>query len=71
MLVMTFGALAFLLTATGRGRAAALGIAVVYGFGGYLVSSLASSVEWLKHPALLFPYHYYRTADILAGKFDW
>jgi ABC-2 type transport system permease protein len=71
MLVITFGALAFLLTATGRGRAAALGIAVVYGFGGYLVSSLASSVEWLKHPALLFPYHYYRTADILAGKFAW
>jgi ABC-2 type transport system permease protein len=71
MLVLTFGALAFLLTATGRGRVAALGIAVVYGFGGYIISSLTGSVEWLKHPAVLFPYHYYNTADILAGKFVW
>ncbi len=71
MLVLSFGALAFMITSTGRGRAAALGITVVYAFGGYLVGSLTSSVEWLKHPALLFPYHYYRTADILAGKFDW
>jgi ABC-2 type transport system permease protein len=71
MLVLTFGALAFLLTATGRGRVAALGIAVVYAFAGYLIGSLTSSVHWLKAPSLLFPYHYYRTADILAGRFDW
>ena len=71
MLVLTFGAVAFLLTATGRGRIAALGIAVVYAFGGYIVSSLTDSVHWLKHPAVLFPYHYYRTADILNGTFSW
>jgi len=71
MLVLTFGATAFLLTATGRGRVAALGISVVYGIGGYLVSSLSGSVHWLKEPSLIFPYHYYRTADILHGTFDW
>jgi len=71
MLVLTFGAAAFLLTATGRGRVAALGIAVVYAIGGYLVSSLTSSVHWLQKPSLIFPYHYYRTADILSGTFDW
>lgn len=71
MLVLTFGATAFLLTATGRGRAAALGISVVYGMGGYLVSSLAGSAQWLKGPSVVFPYHYYRTADILRGTFDW
>jgi ABC-2 type transport system permease protein len=71
MLVLCFGSLAFLLTATGRGRAAALGISVVYAIGGYLVGSLTASVDWLKYPAVAFPYHYYRTADILAGTFAW
>jgi ABC-2 type transport system permease protein len=71
MLVLCFGSLAFLLAATGRGRAAALGISVVYAIGGYLVGSLTASVEWLKYPAVIFPYHYYRTADILAGTFTW
>jgi ABC-2 type transport system permease protein len=71
LLVLTFSAVAFLLAATGRGRAAALGIAVVYAFGGYIIGSLAATVHWLKGPSLVFPYHYYRTADILHGTFDW
>jgi ABC-2 type transport system permease protein len=71
MLVLTFSSLAFLLAATGRGRAAALGIAVVYALGGYIISSLALTVDWLKNPSLAFPYHYYRSADILRGTFDW
>jgi ABC-type transport system involved in multi-copper enzyme maturation permease subunit len=60
-----------LLAATGRGRAAALGIATVYALGGYIFGSLASTVHWLKYPSLVFPYHYYRSADILRGTFDW
>ncbi len=71
MLVLTFGAAAFLLTATGRGRIAAMGVAVAYGMGGYLVSSLAPSVHWLERPSVIFPYHYYQTADILHGTFAW
>ena len=71
MLVLTFGSAAFLLAATGRGRVAATGISVVYAIGGYLVSSLSSTVHWLEKPSLIFPYHYYRTADILRGTFDW
>jgi ABC-2 type transport system permease protein len=71
MLLLTFSAVAFLLAATGRGRAAALGIAVVYAFGGYIIGSLSSTVHWLKGPSLIFPYHYYRTADILRGTFAW
>ncbi|HVX24393.1 MAG TPA: ABC transporter permease subunit [Candidatus Saccharimonadales bacterium] len=71
LLVLTFGAVAFLLSATGRGRAAALGIAVVYAFGGYIIGSLSGTVHWLKSPSLIFPYHYYRTADILHGIFSW
>ncbi|HVW23337.1 MAG TPA: ABC transporter permease subunit [Candidatus Saccharimonadales bacterium] len=71
MLVLAFSSVSFLLAATGRGRAAALGIAVAYAFGGYIIGSLASNVHWLKNPSLLFTYHYYRTADILIGSFDW
>lgn len=71
MLVLTFGAVAFLLAATGRGRVAALGIATVYAFGGYLIGSLSSTVQWLHKPSLLFPYHYYHSANILHGSFEW
>jgi len=71
MLVLTFGAVAFLLTSTGRGKVAALGISVVYGIGGYLISSLDSTVHWLTHVSPIFPYHYYQTADILRGTFRW
>lgn len=71
MLILTFWAVAFLLTATGRGRVVALGIASVYAIGGYLVGSLSGTIHWLQKPSLIFPYHYYRTADILRGSFDW
>jgi len=71
MLILTFSSLAFLLAATGRGRGAALGISVVYALGGYIIGSLATSVHWLKTPSLIFPYHYYQTADILRGTFNW
>lgn len=71
MLVLTFSAAAFLLAATGRGRAAALGFTVTYALGGYIVSSLAGTVHWLQKPSVIFPYHYYHSADILAGTFKW
>lgn len=71
MLVLSFSAVAFLLAATGRGRVAALGLAMVYALGGYIIGSLASTVHWLKTPSLFFPYHYYRSADILRGTFSW
>lgn len=71
MLVLSFSSVSFLLAATGRGRVAALGVAVGYALGGYIIASLAASVDWLKNPSLIFPYHYYRTADILSGTFNW
>lgn len=71
LLVLTFSASAFLLAATGRGRVAALGISVVYALGGYIISSLAGTVHWLHGLSVIFPYHYYNSADILGGKFQW
>ncbi len=71
MLVLTFSAVSFLLAATGRGRGAALGITAVYALGGYIIGSLAKTVHWLQKPSLIFPYHYYQSADILRGTIHW
>lgn len=71
MLVLTFSAVAFLLAATGRARPAAIGISVVYALGGYIIASLASAVHWLEKFSIIFPYHYYQSADILRGIYGW
>ena len=71
LLVLTFGAVAFMLAATGRGRGAALGASVIYALVGYIIGSLAGTVHWLNTPSLAFPYHYYKSADILRGSFEW
>lgn len=71
LLILTFSSVAFLLSASGRGRVAALGISVAYAMGGYIVGSLATTVHWLKGPSLIFAYHYYRSAEILEGNFRW
>ncbi len=71
MLALSFGAIAFLLTTIGRARGASLGIAAFIALGGYLISSLANTVSWLKTPSLFFPFHYYRSEAILRGTFQW
>jgi ABC-2 type transport system permease protein len=71
MLALSFGAIAFLLTTIGRARAASLGITTFIALGGYLVSSLSNTVSWLKTPSLFFPFHYYRSEEILRGTFHW
>jgi beta-exotoxin I transport system permease protein len=71
VLVLSFGAIAFLLTTVGRTRHAALGIAAAVAIGGYLVSSLSGTVKALKGPSHAFPFHYYRPLDILDGRFYW
>jgi len=71
MLALTFSATSFLLASTGRGRVAALGLTMVYALGGYIIGSLANTVHWLQKPSMIFPYHYYQSADILRGTFRW
>jgi ABC-2 type transport system permease protein len=71
MLALSFGAIALLLTTIGRARGASLGIAAFIALGGYLISSLANTVSWLKTPSLFFPFHYYRSEEILRGTFHW
>lgn len=72
LLALTFGAIAFLLTALGRaGRAAAIGLSALVALGGYIVVSLAASVSWLRWPAKIFPFNYYHAGDLLTGHYDW
>lgn len=71
LLCLGFGALAYTITAFGKGRAVALSIAAAFAFGGYIVSSLANTVDWLSFPARLFSFHYYQPEVILQGAHDW
>lgn len=72
VLALVFGALAFAMSALGRwAKMASVGLSVIIALGGYIVSSLAGAVEWLRWPAKFFPYHYYRPTQTLAGVYAW
>ncbi len=65
LLAYCTGAIAFLLSATGRARGAAIGIAAFIGLGGYIIVSLAGTAKWLKGPSHIFPFHYFQSEAIL------
>lgn len=67
----TFGAIAFMISVTGRARVASVGITTMYALGGYIIGSLSSVVTWLKLPAKIFAFTYYKPADILTGSYNW
>jgi ABC-2 type transport system permease protein len=71
LLTLTFGAVAYLLSSTGRARSASIGIATFVALGGYIIGSLAGSVSWLEAPAKVFPFHYYQSEAILRGTYNW
>ena len=71
LLATLFGAIAFTITTLGRARSASIAIATAVAFGGYIISSLAGTVDWLRIPAKAFPYHYYQPSQILTGHFRW
>lgn len=71
MMVLSIGAVAYAVTAFGRARVASLAIAAGYGFGGYIISSLAGTVSWLGVPSKLFAFHYYQSEALLRGTYNW
>jgi ABC-2 type transport system permease protein len=72
LLSLTFGAIAFMLTALGRaGRGASIGLTALIALGGYILVSLAQSVNWLRWPAKIFPFNYYHAAELLTGSYNW
>lgn len=70
ILAISFGAVAFMLTTIGRARGASIGIASLFALGGYIISSLAGTVDWLVTPSKAFPFHYYHPEAILRGSFE-
>lgn len=72
LLAVCFGAMALMITTLGRGaRVASIAVAALFAFGGYILASLKSNVEWLKWPSKVFPFDYYHPGDILNGTFNW
>jgi len=71
LLCLTFSAVAFLLSALGKARSASIGLAALFAFGGYIVASLAGTVQWLSGPSKLFGFHYYQSEAVLRGQYDW
>jgi ABC-2 type transport system permease protein len=72
LLATTFGAIAYLVASLGRaGRAASIGVAAVIALGGYIIVSLAGTVEWLRWPAKIFPFNYYHASELLSGRYNW
>lgn len=71
LLSLSFGVITFLFSAIGRARGAAIGITTFIALGGYIISSLAGTVDWLKNPAKVFPFHYYQSDAILKQAFNW
>lgn len=71
LLAYCTGAIAFLLAATGWARGAAIGIGAFIGFAGYIISSLAGTVNWLKGPSKVFPFNYFQSEAILRQTYHW
>lgn len=66
---LSFGAIAFALTAAGRlGKRASTGIAVLVSFGSYLVASLGGLNQTLADIAKFLPYHYFEPEKVLRGQ---
>lgn len=71
LMTLTFGAVAYLLTATGKAKSASIGVATFFALGGYIIGSLAGTITWLSGPSKLFPFHYYQSEAILRGTYNW
>lgn len=72
LMSLCFGSISFMLSALGRaGRAASIGIAVLFALGGYILVSLANTVTWLRWPAKIFPFNYYHSGELLTGAYNW
>lgn len=66
---LSFGAIAFALTAAGRlTKSASTGIAILLSFGSYLVASLAGLNQTLANVAKFLPYHYFAPQNTLRGQ---
>lgn len=71
ILALSFGAMAYVITCFGKARVASVGLATLFALGGYIIVSLSGAASWLKWPSRAFPFHYYKSAEILEGTYQW
>lgn len=71
LLVISFGAIAYALTASGKARGSSIGIATLVAFGGYIIGSLSATVSWLELPSKVLPFNYYQSEAILRDTYNW
>ena len=71
LLGLSFGSVAFALSATGRARVASVGVGTAVALGSYIINSLTGTVTWLQAPDRILPFHYYRSQEILSGVHVW
>jgi ABC-2 type transport system permease protein len=66
---LSFGFVAFTLqAASSLTRRAASAVAVLLGFGGYVLASLSGLTDWLEAPVRLAPYHYFMPDAVMRGE---
>ena len=70
-LVLATGTISYFIAATGRGRAFSISVPAFLALGGYIIASLAGTVDWLKVPSKFLPFHYYQSEAILKGNTNW
>ncbi len=64
----SFGYIAFVMQAASKlTKKVAMSFAVLFSFGGYVLSSLSAMASWLEWPVKTFPYHYFRPLDVFEG----
>lgn len=71
VMCLCFGTISYLFTALGKARGAAIGIGALAALGGYILTSLAGTVDWLSSFAKLMPFYYYQPETLLRGAYDW
>lgn len=72
VLALCFGSIAFVVTMLSKtSKAAAIGVATLIALGGYIISSLSTTVKWLKNPSKIFPAYYYKPEELLRGNINW
>jgi ABC-2 type transport system permease protein len=70
LLAISVGSISFVLSAGWlMTKKFATGAGLFFAIGGFVVSSLAATVSWLKGVSYIFPFEYYKSEDILYGNF--
>lgn len=68
LLAMASSSVSFMLSSSWHvTKKYAVGLGLFMAIGGFIVSSLAATVSWLKGVSKIFPFEYYKSEDILYG----